>query len=182
MAERIIDISSEITPDKIAFIDLEASGLGSKSWPVEVGWAFADSEPESMLILPHPSWPDDAWDENAEKLHGIPLTELRKNGMPARDVCLALNEALEGAMVYSDAPDWDGFWLFRLFSAAGVRQSFMLQDYGALVRRLGVTGDHELFARAARLAPRRHRAAADARHLQTLYRLAGENCGPRLTR
>ena len=96
--------------------------------------------------------------------------------------CLRLNAAFAGVKVYSDAPDWDGFWLFRLFSAAGVRQQFPLQDFGRLVRPLAGVREEALLARAARIAPRRHRAKADALHLQTLYRLAAESAPPILGR
>lgn len=182
MAERLIDTAPGTASRKLAFIDLEASGLGSKSWPVEVGWAFAEGAPASMLIRPHASWTDDAWDPAAQALHGLDRAALDADGEDARAVCLALNAAFAGADVYSDAPDWDGFWLFRLFSAGGVKQDFVLRDYGALLRPIAGAREPELYERASRLAPRRHRAADDARHLQTLYALARQNCAPRLTR
>lgn len=172
MAERLIDMAPESRTARKAFIDLEASGLGSKSWPVEVGWAFGEGEPVAMLIKPDPTWTDDAWDPAAQELHGIDRFALEREGVHVREACAALNAAFQGAEVYSDAPDWDGFWLFRLFSAAGVRQAFALHDYGALIRRVAKGREEELFRQASRLAPRRHRAADDARHLQTLYRLA----------
>ncbi len=182
MAERLIEPAPPATARKLAFIDLEASGLGSKSWPVEVGWAFEDGAAQSLLIRPHDSWTDEAWDSRAEALHGLTRARLEEEGVETRAACMALNEAFDGAKVYSDAPDWDGFWLFRLFSAAGVRQSFSILDYGRLIRPLLGQGQGALLERAARLAPRRHRAADDARHLQVLYRLASERCAPRLTR
>ncbi|MEQ8935713.1 MAG: hypothetical protein RIE56_07965 [Amphiplicatus sp.] len=182
MAERLIDPALPATARKLVFIDLEASGLGSKSWPVEVGWAFEDGAAQSLLIRPHDSWTEEAWDAQAEALHGLTRTRLEEEGVETRAVCVALNEAFDGAKVYSDAPDWDGFWLFRLFSAAGVRQSFSILDYGRLIRPLLDQRQGALLERASRLAPRRHRAADDARHLQVLYRLASEDCAPRLTR
>jgi hypothetical protein len=50
-----------------------------------------------------------------------------------------------------------------------------LKDYGRLMRPLVKGRESSLFAEADRLAPRTHRAAADALHLQTLYRLANES-------
>jgi hypothetical protein len=158
----------------IAFIDLEASGLGSNSWPIEVGWAFESGAPTSMFVRPAPSWPLEAWDENAQRLHGITRERLHREGRDPREVADALNEALTGSAVFSDAPDWDGFWLFRLFSAAGAKQDFALQDFGRLVRPLAGFGEAALLAQATRLSPRNHRASGDARHLQTIYRLARE--------
>lgn len=192
MAERLIDsfptpsapMSSALAPSvrKTAFIDLEASGLGSKSWPVEVAWGFVDGPPRSLLIRPDAAWPDEAWDKGAEALHGLTRVALRREGSDVREVCRTLNRALGRAEVYSDAPDWDAFWLIRLFSAGGVRQEFSILDYARLIGELAGTRTGELQERAGRLAPRRHRAAADVAHLQTLYRLAAESCGPRLTR
>jgi len=181
MAERLIETVVDARP-RLAFIDLEASGLGSRSWPVEVGWAFESGPPESILVRPHDSWTDDSWDVRAEALHGLSREKLEAEGVDARVVATRLNDAFSAIRVYSDAPDWDGFWLFRLFSAAGVRQNFTLLDFGRLVRPLAGVRQEAILARAARLAPRRHRAADDARHLQVLFRLAAENSAPRLTR
>lgn len=182
MAERLIDANPAAGARKIAFIDLEASGLGSKSWPVEVAWAFRDGPPRAFLIRPHAAWSDDAWEEEAQALHGISREALARDGDDVADVCRALNAALAGVEVYSDAPDWDSFWLIRLFAASGMRQEFSVLDYSRLIGPLTSEACEELLARASRLAPRRHRAAADVTHLQTLYRLAEANCRPQLTR
>lgn len=182
MAERIIREAQTDGARVMAFIDLEASGLGSRSWPVEVGWAFADGTADSFLVRPDPSWTDDAWDPGAEALHGISRQTLLAEGVGVKDACLRLNAAFAGVKVYSDAPDWDGFWLFRLFSVAGLRQTFAIQDFGRLVRPLAGVREEALLARAARLSPRRHRAKADAIHLQTLHRLAAESAPPILGR
>ncbi len=80
-----------------------------------------------------------------------------------------MNEALAGASVYSDAPDWDGFWLYRLFDAARIRQSFQLLDFAELLA--GVSGDQLLAAKAIaeKKAPHRHRARADVLHMRAFY-------------
>jgi hypothetical protein len=172
MAERLLNIPDPLMR-KIAFIDIEASGLGAKSWPVEVGWALAEGgEAVGMLIRPDDSWSDDAWDPAAPRLHGLDRVTLESKGGTARAICNSMNAALADADVYSDAPDWDGFWLFRLFSASGVKQAFTLRDFGRLVRPLASGREQDLLRQAVKLAPRRHRAAADALHLRTLYNLA----------
>lgn len=181
MAECLINHNQARSARNIAFIDLEASGLGPKSWPVEVAWAFLDGPAEAFLIRPDAAWSDEAWEDGAEALHGISREVLARDGRDIREVCQALNRALNGAEVYSDAPDWDGFWLIRLFTTSAVRQEFTIHDYGALVAPLLGEQADQLLERAARLAPRRHRASDDVVHLQTLYRLASENCGPQLT-
>ena len=165
---------SSMPSTRLAFIDLEASGLGSKSWPVEVGWVFTDDKVHSMLICPHTSWPDDAWDDEAEALHGLSREYLHKEGMDAKKVCNALNTALMDCAVFSDAPDWDGFWLYRLFDAANVKQAFSLLNFADLVRHLIEGREQEVLREANNIAPRRHRAADDALYLQAIYRLATE--------
>jgi len=156
----------------IAFIDLEASGLGASSWPIEVGWCFPDSAPETYLIRPSEDWSPAAWDENAEALHGVTLEMLQKEGADMIDVCKCLNEALARADVFSDAPDWDAFWLYRLYSAAGEKQAFKLNDFGDLLQTYAPEKVADAMARAADKAPHRHRAHDDVLHMKTVYKFA----------
>ena len=155
----------------IAFIDLEASGLGAESWPIEVGWCFPDSAPRAQLIRPEPGWKDDAWDPKAQALHGVAREELMRAGAAPKEVCAALNDALRGAKVYSDAPDWDGFWLYRLYQAAKMRQTFELWDFRDLFAHLPPQVVREAAQKAAVAAPHRHRASDDVLHMQALYAL-----------
>lgn len=158
--------------DKVAFIDLEASGLSPVSWPIEVGWCLEGGEPEAHLIQPALDWPREAWDAQAEALHGIALASLAETGRPAREVCERLNESLNGALVFSDAPDWDGFWLYRLFAAGGVRQRFKLAYFGDVFDGMTADDVDALIATAAKTAPHRHRAREDVLHMRTVYELA----------
>jgi hypothetical protein len=152
MAERLIE--PDVSPSKTAFIDLEASGLSAASWPIEVGWAFEQGPARALLIKPHVTWSDDAWSLEAEGLHGVTRADLERNGQSPREVAEAVNAALGGFSVWSDAPDWAGFWLFRLMRPlAGAREEAALR-------------------RAAQISPRRHRAGPDAKHLQAVYALA----------
>lgn len=176
MAERISKVEAREAMRPIAFIDLEASGLGARSWPVEVGWAGLAGDVHAILVQPHPAWPEEAWDMRAEALHGLTRETLEQSGKAAPEICQQLNDALTDVDVYSDAVDWDSFWLYRLFAAAGVRQRFALKDFGVLMRPLAGRIDPGVFIRAARLAPRKHRAGPDALHLQTLYSLAVADC------
>ena len=156
---------------KIAFIDLEASGLGPASWPIEVGWCFPDNEPEALLIAPSEEWSDEAWDNQAEALHGVSQKTLRKNGQPVNQVCQRLNKALTGVDVFSDAPDWDGFWLYRLFSAAGVKQGFGLKDFGELLGEFAPEKISAAVSSASETAPHSHRAREDVLHMKAVYQL-----------
>ncbi len=168
---RILQTTS---PDKrrLAFVDFEASGLGSRSWPIEVGWAFADGVGESFLISPAPEWSMDFWDPKAESMHGISPKMLSDLGVDAARACDRMSVALQGCDVYSDAPDWDAFWMMRLFDAAGRRPTIRLREFTGLMPALGSAEKSALLAKADRLAPRRHRAAEDALHLVMIYQLA----------
>ena len=154
---------------QIAFIDLEASGLGADSWPIEVGWCFPEGPPCAHLIRTAPDWKDAAWDPEAEALHGVGREELARAGASPREVCAALNKALDGVRAYSDAPDWDGFWLYRLYQAAKMRQTFELWDFRDLFVHLSPEEIRDAAAKASALAPHRHRAAADVLHMQALF-------------
>ena len=158
--------------DKVAFIDLEASGLGAESWPIEVGWCFETGAPETHLIEPAPDWSREAWDKSAEALHGISMASLSKTGASASAVCTRLNRALKDSVVYSDAPDWDGFWLYRLFAAAGVKQEFSLSNFVDLFDSLPGDELQALLARAAETTPHTHRAREDVMHMRKVYELA----------
>ena len=51
-------------------IDVEASGLQSESYPIEVAWCDIDTCcASSFLIKPARSWT--VWDKKAEALHGL---------------------------------------------------------------------------------------------------------------
>ncbi len=157
---------------KIAFIDLEASGLGAQSWPIEVGWCFLDGEPETFLIAPFKEWSEDAWNSEAQALHGVSLETLHKNGRPISQVCQRLNEALADSEVYSDAPDWDGFWLYRLFSACDEKQQFSMHDFGELLGDLSRNEISALTEQASKSAPHRHRARDDVLHMRAIHKLS----------
>lgn len=159
---------------KIAFIDLEASGLGADSWPIEVGWCFPQGDPSAHLIRTAKDWRDTAWDPNAEALHGISREVLARSGEEPKAVCAALNDALSGVKVYSDAPDWDGYWLYRLYQAANMRQAFELWDFRELFENLSVTAMKEAAVEASKVAPHRHRASDDVLHMQTLFALVAQ--------
>ncbi len=157
---------------EIAFIDLEASGLGARSWPIEVGWCFPGRKPQSFLIKPAADWAMEAWDEEAEALHGVTRKVLDLEGDTPNTVCAALNAALTGFTVYSDAPDWDGFWLYRLFESGGVKKTFALTDFSEALRDVAPEALEGLVAKASKIAPHRHRTNDDVLHMKALYELA----------
>ncbi|MEM9704949.1 MAG: hypothetical protein AAF850_02600 [Pseudomonadota bacterium] len=158
--------------DGVAFLDIEASGLNEKSWPVEIGWALPDQAETSLIVKPDPAWPDAGWDPSAEELHGLHRDTLDADGLPAKVVCERLNKALRGRTVYSDAIDWDGFWLYRLFQAGRQRPAFLLESFNAIIDGLSPRRRDAVLIAHDALAPGGHRAATDAARLLGLYRIA----------
>ncbi|ADM10020.1 hypothetical protein PB2503_09839 [Parvularcula bermudensis HTCC2503] len=156
----------------IAFIDIEASGLGPHSWPIEVGWVFETGDAHALLVKPADQWSMKAWEKSAEALHRITPNRLITEGRDPLETALILNAAIGSATVYSDAPDYDSFWLFRLYDAAGIKPNYILNDIGDLLRPIWPREPKELVALASDEKPHAHRAAADVLHLQAMYRIA----------
>ena len=159
----------EATPP--GFIDLEASGFGASSYPIEVGLVLADGDSYCSLIVPEPDWHH--WDKQAEKVHGIERELLYRHGRGSAVVAQELNQRLGGQTVYSDAWYHDFNWLSRLFDAADSVPRFRLQDLRALLDQLELERWDAIKAQImGEQNLSRHRASHDARVLQlTLQRL-----------
>ena len=69
-------------------IDVEATGFGAGSYPIEVGVAFPDGGTWCGLIRPELGWSH--WDPEAEAVHHISRDILATHGKAARDVALQL--------------------------------------------------------------------------------------------
>lgn len=149
-------------------IDFEASGLHPESYPIEAGWSLPDGTVKSMLINPAcvPQWTH--WDFNAEyATHQLSRARLIRIGSQPREVAEAMNADIKGLTVYSDNAGQDGFWCDVLFEAAGVERAFAIDDYWALLYRLGVR-DEKRRTRLLEIAQAHtpgpyHRAGADVR-------------------
>jgi hypothetical protein len=161
------------------FIDLEASSLGSASFPTEIGWAWLDSSTGivssgSRLIRPTGSWVlySSAWSAASERLTGITRAMLEREGVSPDEAMRQLIEVIGVRQPLSDAPGFDEYWLAMLAEAANA-VPIKLGDARAVIRetasRTGIKYDE-----AERESPVRHRAEADARRLvQTYMRAAG---------
>lgn len=100
----------------VAIIDVEASGLGPDSYPIEIAAYDGENLSYSVLINPETAEGWDHWDFIAEEeIHGISLEHLAEHGEDAFLTVIRMNKVLEGQVVYSDAVDSDGFWVRRLF-------------------------------------------------------------------
>ncbi len=155
------------------FLDCEASSLSDNSYPVEIAWSAPDGSVESHLVRPAPDW--DEWSEQSEEVHGISRERLLAEGLPSWIVARRMNESLAGAILHSDAPAFDTFWIDRLFEQHGEDRTFEIRHadlaFGVTANRLA-----ELTPRAWELAGGSpHRAADDVRHLIELYRLCRQD-------
>lgn len=156
-------------------IDVEASGFGVGSYPIEVGVAMPDGKVRCMIVRPEPEWVH--WDEKAQSLHGITREILLEHGSPVREVAEQLNEWLTGEIVYSDAWGNDSSWLALLFDTAGISQRFKLESLRALLSEQQVSVWHETKDQVDRETDcQRHRASHDAKVLQqTFLRTSGRD-------
>ncbi|MGS0753431.1 3'-5' exonuclease [Roseateles sp. GG27B] len=152
-------------------LDIEASGFGRGSYPIEIGFIGPEGRAFCALIKPEPDWLH--WDASAEALHGISRELLQRCGKAPLWVATEINACLAGQIVYCDAWGYDYPWLSRLFDAVGLVPSFRLADLRSLL-----TEDDQAYWQAAleqvraELQLRRHRASSDAKVLQlTLMRV-----------
>jgi DNA polymerase III epsilon subunit-like protein len=146
-------------------LDIEASGFGRNSYPIEVGYALPDGRSVCMLVRPAEEWTH--WDTAAEQVHGITRETLISHGKPVAEVAQTLNRDLAGLVVYCDGWAHDYPWLAALYEAAQVRPGFKLDSVGSLLD----DGRLQHLDQARRealleLGLTRHRASNDARALQ----------------
>lgn len=139
-------------------IDLEASGLGAQSYPIEVAWKNdLTGEQDSFLIDPDTAEGWLYWDEYAEEMHGIEREELNKQGLDIISACKRLNEKLKDKTLISDAVEFDLFWLTRLFEATGIKPMFEM----AGLDRILSSEQRIQFGFLAKAQSRKHRALDD---------------------
>jgi hypothetical protein len=164
-----------LLPAAPAVLDVEASGFGRNSYPIEVGFALSNGLVFCTLIRPEPQWTH--WDPQAESVHHISRDTLLQRGRPALEVARLLNEQLRGLTVYSDGWANDYSWLGSLFDVADLSPSFRLENLRALLLEDEADHWHEVKLQVASERGRqRHRASSDARLLQlTLQRLRSKH-------
>lgn len=151
-----------------AVLDLEASGFGRGSYPIEVGFVEPSGSVFCTLIQPQPDWQH--WDESAEALHGISRELLQRHGRPPAWVADQINRRLAGQVVYCDAWAHDYPWLARLFDCVDMVPSFRLADLRSLLDAEEAARWHEVLEQVRQEQQlRRHRASSDARVLQQTW-------------
>lgn len=161
------------------FLDIEASGLGSDSYPVEVGWGDTETNAvEAHLINPVevPEW-DAPMDPVARDMHGLTRDFLRSHGEAPTAVAARMNEALRGRTAYASSA-FDFMWMGALFPDGGRAFELALTNVlwsqllagpeaGERVER----AEAEAWKRLWWAGWRPHRVETDVRHLMEMHRI-----------
>lgn len=149
-------------------IDIEASGFGPHSFPIEIGVVKSNKTRYCSLVIPIPSWTH--WSQSAQKVHGITLSMLAEYGNPIGTVCDELNGFLQGESVFSDAWSHDSRWLNTLFSAAKRQPSFKMRALEHIMQEDQFAhwdANKAHIVQQSKLT--RHRASSDALIIQQTY-------------
>lgn len=149
-------------------IDVEASGFGSSSYPIEIGLALEKENRYCSLILPPSDWTH--WNEDAENTHKVSREMLLRHGKPAIEVAKQLNALLEETTVFSDGWGVDKPWITRLFSRVGIRCLFSVSPLERILSESQMEIWHETKNRMIKASSlTRHRASEDAFIIQETY-------------
>lgn len=156
-----------------SIIDLEASGFGRQSYPIEVGYILGNGDTFCSLIKPAEGW--DRWDQSAEDVHGISQEILLSVGKPISEIAQTINEQLSGSTIYSDAWGNDSSWLGLLFDEANMPMRFRMDSIRSLLTEEQAARWHDTKEKVIEsISLKRHRASADAAILQKTFSLVIE--------
>ncbi|MBU2924674.1 hypothetical protein [Colwellia sp. 4_MG-2023] len=149
-------------------VDVEASGFGSLSYPVEIGIALPNGERYCSLIAPDPTWLH--WDPEAEALHGLSRDKLITNGKSPKEVCQSLNALLKGETLYSDGWTVDYPWIRTLFQAGREDITFRVSALEMVLKEEDfLSWDKTKAMVREKIGAGRHRASWDARVIQETF-------------
>ncbi len=166
------------------FLDVEASSLSSKSYPIEVAWSDSTGDIHSYLINPYAiqEWTD--WDYEAQQLHGLSRKECREHGVHPSWLCHKLDQSIAYTeTVYADGGPIDQDWIDVLFQAGSPRgvSAFRVSHSDVIILPLLTSVESnskrcwqlydQLKQEARQKVPRQHRAADDVQYLLELFQL-----------
>jgi hypothetical protein len=156
-----------------AIIDIEASGFGRNSYPIEVGIVLPNQKSFCNIIRPADEWT--YWDDAAEAVHGITREQLFKKGKPPHEVAEKLNQLLRGTKIYTDAWSYDISWIGKLYDLTEIPQLFSLDSLRNLMTEQQAALWHPTKEQVINeLHLIRHRASTDALILQETFRRTAE--------
>lgn len=149
-------------------IDIEASGFGARSYPIEVGIVTADGSRYCRLIKPFEGW--DFWDGSAENVHGITRDLLLSKGVAGQQVCHELNKLFTEQTLYCDGWSVDYPWMIRLFEQSKVAMNFRVSAIELILQEEHlVEWANKKSQIQHQLQLQRHRASNDAEIVQKTY-------------
>ena len=149
-------------------VDIEASGFGAESYPIEIGLIDESGNRFCSLIKPQEDWTH--WAESAEAVHGIPRQDLFTHGNDPREIAIEINRRLEGKTVYSDGWAHDYPWLRKLFYAALKEPEFRFSPIEMILTeaQIGIWDQTKQQVLKETTCPR-HRASTDAYVIQQTW-------------
>ncbi len=158
-----------------SIMDIEASGFGADSYPIEIGYIDSLQDRFCSLITPLVHWRH--WSRSAEQTHNIPRSLLFECGSPALELALALNQRLAGKTLYSDGWVVDLPWLRKLFFDVRIRPAFRLSPIEMILSEEQITLWDQTKARVIETHQLcRHRASSDAFIIQQTWKLTWQAC------
>lgn len=142
-------------------IDIEASGFGYESYPIEIGVILNTGEKYCSLIKPSSNWV--FWSLDAENTHHISKELLQDSGKTVTQVANELNQFLQNKTVYSDGWVVDKPWLNELFAAAKIPIDFSISPLEFILDEYQMENWHETKNSVVKeFSLVRHRASSDA--------------------
>lgn len=149
-------------------IDVEASGFGPQSYPIEIGVVRHDGERYCRLVKPFDDW--DFWQPSAQDVHGITRQHLLKHGIDGNKLCHELNQFLGKQTAYSDGWVVDSPWVITLFERAGVEMTFHISSLEMILNENQMNLWHATKDQVMhKLQLKRHRASNDALIIQQTF-------------
>lgn len=149
-------------------IDIEASGFGNESYPIEIGFIMEDKQTWCALIQPKNDW--QFWDKQAESIHHISRNILEQHGKPAKLIVAHLNKLLANKVVYSDGWAHDYVWLHQLYESVNQKPNFKLQDLRYILDEVQMAHWHDAKQDVIEeMHAVRHRASSDAKIIQQTW-------------
>ncbi len=157
-----------------AILDIEASGFGKGSYPIEIGVAAENGKSYSWLVFPESDWTH--WQSEAAQLHRITREDLLRDGVKPAVIAETLNELFEGQTLYSDGWGFDSGWLSLLFYVARKTMLFKLETLPRILSEYQL--EHWDRVKAELRMKHgwvHHRAEQDAKLLQLTYQKTAIN-------
>ena len=137
-----------------------------------------DGDIENHLLNPYciKEWID--WAPDSQAVHGLSRNYLSEHGEDPVLVAKRMNQVLSGLDVYSDADEYDVFWIDQLFKIVDIKREFYVRNFysllpveitnGYFMSASSLLSGYQVKARK-RAGVAAHRASNDVKYLIELY-------------